>query len=290
MVTTNRLFQDFISFTIDTDPGISGTSLSGPGLADLLVVASPDFIALTLDPLEVGGDAEIVWVSAHTSAATTATIVRGQEGTTGRAHAIGREVVSGVTAVAATDLSKKKATGGVAAEVPTHDHSAAAEAGIAVPPPFVGWQLHINADQVFDTGALGVLTDVIWQVEDIDSDGFHSGTAATVTIPAGAAGYYEVEFQGLAETTGAADDDPVVFYLDHDGTPVVYTSLLPNLAAPGIEYFVPIGFTKLINLAVGDVLKVINYRGGSNMDIQLAWQILAQGGPLTYFLGHRIAV
>ena len=100
MATTNRLFQDFISFTVDTDPGSGGLSLSGPGLADLLVVADPDFIALTLDPEEVSGDAEIIWVSAHSSAATTATIVRGQEGTAGRAHPIGTVVVAGVTAVA----------------------------------------------------------------------------------------------------------------------------------------------------------------------------------------------
>ncbi len=99
MATTNRLFQDFISFTVDTDPGASGTSLSGPGLADLLVVADPDFIALTLDPEEVSGAAEIIWVSAHSSSATTATIVREQEGTTGRAHPIGTVVVAGVTAV-----------------------------------------------------------------------------------------------------------------------------------------------------------------------------------------------
>ena len=153
---------------------------------------------------------------------------------------------------------------------------------------FVGWQLHKNANQTFDTGAQGVLTDVIWQVEDIDSDGFHSGSDAIVTVPAGAGGYYAVEFQGIV-ASNVADDDVVLFYLDHDGTPVVYVTLLPNQAAPGIIYSVPIGFTKLINLAVGDVLKIINYRGGSPMDIDLSWQSLAQGGPLTYFSGHRIA-
>ncbi len=97
MVTTNRLFQDFISFATDVDPGASGTSLSAPGLTDLLVVASPDFVALTLDPEEVFGAPEIVWVSAHSSAATTATIVRGQEGTSGIAHAVGTKGVISLT-------------------------------------------------------------------------------------------------------------------------------------------------------------------------------------------------
>ena len=97
MATTNRLFQDFISFATDADPGSGGTSLSAPGLADLLVVASPDFIALTLDPEEVDGAPEIVWVSAHSSSATTATIVRGREGSGNRAHPVGTVVVAGVT-------------------------------------------------------------------------------------------------------------------------------------------------------------------------------------------------
>ncbi len=98
MATTNRLHQDFISFSTDADPGSAGLTLSAPGLTDLLVVADPDFIALTLDPEEVFGAPEIVWVSVHASSATTATIVRAQEGTAARAHDIGTKVIVPITA------------------------------------------------------------------------------------------------------------------------------------------------------------------------------------------------
>ncbi len=185
MVTTNRLFQDFISFTIDTDPGAAGLSLSGPGLTDLLVVASPDFIALTIDPQEVDGDSEIIWVSVHTSAATTATIIRGQEGTTGRAHNIGTIVKASVTQDSLDEFLREKAFGGVAAEVPVHDHSAAAEAGLLV---FAGWQLTKSVDQD-DTGT----HDVTWDVEDIDTNGFHTGSNADITVPSGLGGTYLVK-------------------------------------------------------------------------------------------------
>ncbi len=97
MATTHRIYQDFISFVTDADPGASGTSLSAPGLADLAIVNPDDYISLTLDPEKVFGDPEIVWVSAHSSSATTATIVRGQETTANRAHPIGTKVVLAAT-------------------------------------------------------------------------------------------------------------------------------------------------------------------------------------------------
>ncbi len=162
MATTNRLFQDFISFTVDTDPGSGGLSLSGPGLADLLVVADPDFIALTLDPEEVNGDAEIIWVSAHTSAATTATIVRGQEGTTGRAHPIGTVVVAGVTADGLGEFLRD----------------------------FVG----VRVGRVTSAFSIASGSDISveWNAETFDSDAFHDNSTNPnrLTVPSGLGGKY----------------------------------------------------------------------------------------------------
>ena len=77
------------------DASIDGTevTLSSPGFADLPVVASPNHLALILDPEQVAGDPEIVYVTAHTAAATTVTVTRGREQShgaiAGRAHASG---------------------------------------------------------------------------------------------------------------------------------------------------------------------------------------------------------
>lgn len=103
-MATSRVFQDLISGVTDADPGAAGVTLSAPFLADLAVVASPEYIALTLDPEEVFGDPEIVHVTVHTASATTATIERGKEGTSGIAHAIGTKVIAASTAAGLSGL------------------------------------------------------------------------------------------------------------------------------------------------------------------------------------------
>lgn len=100
MAATNRLFVDFVSGTTDVALSNGDTTISGAFLADLPEVADPDFIALVLDPEFVGGDPEIVWVTAHTAGATTATVERGKEGSSARAHVSGIKVVASLTAEA----------------------------------------------------------------------------------------------------------------------------------------------------------------------------------------------
>jgi hypothetical protein len=68
------------------------TSMSSPGLADLGVIDATNYAALVLFTADGAGRIlakEIVWVTAHTAAATTATILRGQEGTAAAAWAAG---------------------------------------------------------------------------------------------------------------------------------------------------------------------------------------------------------
>lgn len=79
-----RLKADYVFGAIDTALTSAGTTISSPALARLPVVASPDTLALTLFDAATGVY-EIVWVTAHTSAATTATILRAQEGSTAAA-------------------------------------------------------------------------------------------------------------------------------------------------------------------------------------------------------------
>lgn len=88
-MATNRKRSPFQSGTITNNPLTSGgTTLNSAALANLPAVAAPDIMAIVLDPTGVGGNPEIVWVTAHTASATSATITRGQEGTTARQHAL----------------------------------------------------------------------------------------------------------------------------------------------------------------------------------------------------------
>lgn len=80
-----RLYYNFQDGNIDAELAEAGTTLSSPDLANLPAI-SGDFVALVLDPSGANGAPEIVYVTAHTGAATTATITRAQEGTSARIH------------------------------------------------------------------------------------------------------------------------------------------------------------------------------------------------------------
>jgi hypothetical protein len=64
------------------------TTLNSAGLANLSAVSS-NHAVIVLDPLRAAGAPEIVIVTAHTGAATSATITRGAYGTSARQHAAG---------------------------------------------------------------------------------------------------------------------------------------------------------------------------------------------------------
>jgi hypothetical protein len=80
-----RLRGNFLSGTVSDNPLlVSATTLNSANLATLPVVDSAHHMALTLDPSGLTGSPEIVWVTAHSAAATSATILRAQEGTSAR--------------------------------------------------------------------------------------------------------------------------------------------------------------------------------------------------------------
>lgn len=80
-----RLQSDLKFGALSAAAAAADTALSSPEFAALPVVASPDILAVTLDPGGSTGAPEIVHVTAHTAGATTVTVVRGQEGTAARA-------------------------------------------------------------------------------------------------------------------------------------------------------------------------------------------------------------
>lgn len=90
-----RVRTDNVFGTITDNPLTSGaTTMNSAGLANLAAVSSTEAIII-LDPNRVAGAPEIVVVTAHTGSATSATIQRGQFGTTARQHASGTAWVHG---------------------------------------------------------------------------------------------------------------------------------------------------------------------------------------------------
>lgn len=82
------LYGNFLNGTITDAPlTIGATTANSAEFANLPAVADPDTMWLVLDPEGASGAPEIVQVTAHTAAATSVTIVRGQQSTTAREHA-----------------------------------------------------------------------------------------------------------------------------------------------------------------------------------------------------------
>lgn len=79
-----RLRSNFQEGNLTNAPGSAGTTLQSAEFATLPVVASPDTLTLVLDPLAEGGAPEVVTVTAHTSASTSCTVTRAQDGTAAR--------------------------------------------------------------------------------------------------------------------------------------------------------------------------------------------------------------
>lgn len=89
-----RLRLSALSGELSASASNSTTTLSSPEFAGLPeIVDDVDYMALIIDPEQVGGPPEIVWVTAHTAADTDITVLRGQEqahgAPAGRAHASG---------------------------------------------------------------------------------------------------------------------------------------------------------------------------------------------------------
>src|SRR3990167_8798804 len=80
----------FVSGTItDNSLLVGATTMNGAALANIPAIVSPDICILVLDPTGSAGAPELVYITAHTAAATSATIARAKESTTARQHASG---------------------------------------------------------------------------------------------------------------------------------------------------------------------------------------------------------
>lgn len=87
MANELRVRANFLGGLIEDNPlTLAATTLTSAALAAAPVIGSTQHMPIVLDPDGRYGEPEIAYITAHTASATTATILRGQEGTTARAH------------------------------------------------------------------------------------------------------------------------------------------------------------------------------------------------------------
>jgi len=87
MANELRVRQNFLGGLVEDAPlSAAATTLTSAALAAMVAIGSTQHLPIVLDPDGLYGEPEIVYVTAHTSTATTATILRGQEGSTARQH------------------------------------------------------------------------------------------------------------------------------------------------------------------------------------------------------------
>lgn len=166
---TNNVFGT----TTNNPLAIGGLTLNSAGLADLAAVAGGNEALITLDPDRINGAPEIVRVTAHTGAATSATITRGQFGTSARAHPVNTRWVCGPVGDGGTHIGDFRERHGVI--------------------------LRRAATQSIPDATT---TAISWDTEDQDTDGFIAVTGTTVTVPTGLAGLYSISL--LVDFTSGA--------------------------------------------------------------------------------------
>lgn len=147
MANEKRVRNNNVQGTLSSTMSAAGTTINSAGLANLEAISSTEHAAIVIDPGRTAGAPEIVYVTAHTGSATSATISRGKEGTAARAHSSTEDWVHAPTA--------------------TIDY-------LPFRPPRV--RVRTNAAETSTSGATHVVS---WDVQDFDTDSMWSSTAAT---------------------------------------------------------------------------------------------------------------
>lgn len=157
-----RIRTDNVFGTTTDNPLTAGaTTMNSAGLANLAAVSSAEALII-LDPNRVSGAPEIVVVTAHTGSATSATIVRGQFGTSARQHAAGTEWVHGPIAsnassyaTAADDQGDYVPMNGWESYTPTLTNITIGTGGTTTAAYVrIGRTIHVRVRLLFGTGGL----------------------------------------------------------------------------------------------------------------------------------------
>lgn len=82
-----RVRQNFLGGIVENNPlAAADTILTSSSMSYMVAVGTTQHLPVVLDPDGIFGEPEIAYVTAHGLGATTATLLRGQEGSTARQH------------------------------------------------------------------------------------------------------------------------------------------------------------------------------------------------------------
>lgn len=211
---------------LDSGIAAADTTISSPGLAALPAIAAPAYVWICMDPLRAAGAPEWMKITAHTAGATTATVTRGEEGSTARDHLTSTDWVH---AVAASELDAFSSFTGC---------RSFRSAALAV--PNAAW------------------TAIPLDAETFDTHGFHDNATnpSRFTVPAGKAGKYRISAQVTwsANATGGRYAG-----IRKNGLEMAVAAFVPSTANTAAVV------TDVLDLVVGDYVEMWGWQnsGGS---------------------------
>lgn len=193
----NRIRKNGVFGTTTDNPLTLGAVTYNSAELATLPVVSGNHAIVTLDPLKQFGDPEIVMVTAHTAAATVATITRGMFGTVARAHPQGTLWVHAATQddfvedLTSGTRPSDQYRGQRIYESDTNRYIGYSSAntwqqeGLFFDPP--ACQAFHNTTQ---TALTGTVTTLLFNSERFDTDSMHSTVSLTDRITFNTAGIY----------------------------------------------------------------------------------------------------
>lgn len=93
-----RLHVNFVYGVIKETTLDTAITMRSDQFVGLPIIAAPNTLTLICDPVQRTGAPEVVYITAHSSATDTVTVLRGQEGTAARNYIAGDDFVHTITA------------------------------------------------------------------------------------------------------------------------------------------------------------------------------------------------
>lgn len=222
MPTGTRIRDNNVMGIISNDPLTAGAAaFNSVHLPLLSTITASEHAVVTLDPLRQYGPPEIAIVTAHTAAATVATITRGAYGTTAREHPkdtvwIHTPVDQDFIEIATSGTRPSDPyKGQLIYETDTSSYnswngSIWANSNIASPKPAV--EVYNETSQDIDPSSQ---TAIIWEGEYYDTDNMWPGTGSVINF--NTAGWWAVSVQTSVAPFGIAGNNKVKVYNIIDG-------------------------------------------------------------------------
>lgn len=252
MANELRVRQNFLGGLIEDNPlTAAATTMTSAALAAAVAIGTTQHLPIILDPDGIYGEPEIAWVTAHTGAATSATLLRGQEGTTARQHQIDVNWVHGPS---------------------VQDFVV----------PRIGISVYITAVQSIPNA---VATAVAYTSERYDTHGFHDNATnnSRLTIPAGMGGLYLATVGGEF-ATNATGQRAVHFRLNGSAG---YEAINTVLGSTITQRF---SLSHVLPMVDGDYLEMLAYQdSGAALNFFPYFANTASLGAIYYTL-TRLAV